>query len=50
MGGYPNNNNFKGGTVPKDTDQDGIADVWEKEHGLNPNNASDGAIVSLSGE
>lgn len=50
VGGYPNNNNFKGGTVPKDTDQDGMADVWEKEHGLNPNNASDGAIISLSGD
>ena len=49
-GGYPNNSNFKGGTAPTDTDKDGIPDTWESEHGLNPNDAKDGAIVSLSGD
>ncbi len=49
-GGYPNSTNFKGGTAPKDTDGDGISDEWETAHGLNPNNAADGAAVSLSGD
>lgn len=50
VGGYPNSTNFKGGTAPADTDRDGMADAWETEHGLNPNDASDGAKVSLSGD
>lgn len=50
VGGYPNNSTFKGGTAPVDTDQDGMPDAWETEHGLNPNDASDGAIVSLSAD
>lgn len=50
VGGYPNNSTFKGGTAPKDTDQDGMPDAWETEHGLNPNDDSDGPIVSLSGD
>lgn len=49
-GGYPNSSNFKGGTAPADTDRDGIPDTWESAHGLNPNDAKDGAIVSLSGD
>ena len=49
-GGYPNSSNFKSGTAPKDTDGDGISDAWESAHGLNPNNAADGAVVSLSGD
>lgn len=49
-GGYPNSSNFKGGTAPKDTDGDGIPDTWESAHGLNPNNAADGAAVMLSGD
>ncbi|MCI7804941.1 MAG: dockerin type I repeat-containing protein [Oscillospiraceae bacterium] len=48
--GYPTNSTFKGGTTPKDTDQDGMPDAWESEHGLNPNDGSDGAIVSLSAD
>ena len=43
VGGYPNNSNFKGGTAPTDSDHN-----WEKEHSLNPNDASDSSIVSLS--
>lgn len=50
VGGYPNNSNFKGGTAPADSDHDGMSDVWEKEHGLDPNDASDGSIVSLSAD
>ncbi len=49
-GGYPNSSNFKGGTAPVDTDKDGMPDTWEKEHGLDPNDASDGSIVSLSAD
>ncbi len=49
-GGYPNSSNFKGGTAPTDTDGDGMPDAWESAHGLNPNDAKDGAIVSLSGD
>lgn len=50
VGGYPSEKNFKGGTSPADTDGDGMPDAWESEHGLNPNDAKDGAIVSLSGD
>lgn len=49
-GGYPNNSNFKGGTAPTDSDHDGIPDEWEKAHGLNPNDASDGNKVTLSAD
>ena len=49
-GGYPTSSNFKGGTAGKDSDGDGMPDTWENEHGLNPNDASDGAIVSLSAD
>jgi len=47
-GGYPTSSNFKSGTAAADSDGDGISDTWETAHGLNPNNAADGAIVSLS--
>lgn len=50
VGGYPNSSNFKGGTAPADSDHDGMPDAWETEHGLNPKDASDGAIVSLSAD
>lgn len=38
------------GTPPTDSDQDGIPDDWETAHGLNPSNASDGMLSSLSAE
>ena len=50
VGGYPTSANFKGGTAPADTDRDGMPDTWETAHGLDPNNASDGPIVSLSAD
>ncbi|WP_194530253.1 Ig-like domain-containing protein [Zobellia roscoffensis] len=34
--------NISGGTAYKDSDKDGIADDWEKSHGLNPNDIKDG--------
>lgn len=49
-GGYPTSANFKGGTAPTDTDRDGMPDTWETAHGLDPNDPSDGKIVSLSGD
>ncbi|MGG1553415.1 Ig-like domain-containing protein [Paenibacillus ferrarius] len=36
--------------APVDSDHDGMPDAWETAHGLNPNNAADGKIVSLSSE
>ena len=50
VGGYPNSTTFKSGTAPADTDRDGMPDTWELSHGLNPDDATDGAIVSLSGD
>jgi hypothetical protein len=32
------------GTPLTDADRDGMADLWEKAHGCNPNNASDGVL------
>jgi len=40
VGGYPV---LKTYDVPTDTDHDGMPDDWEREHGLNPNDAADGA-------
>jgi hypothetical protein len=42
VGGWPE---YKG-TPYKDSDNDGLADDWEKKHGLNPNNASDATADS----
>ncbi len=33
--------------APKDTDQDGMPDDWEKKHGLNPDNSSDAGLYTL---
>jgi pectate lyase len=42
VGGYPDYA-FSAADVPVDTDGDGMPDVWERAHGLNPNEVSDGA-------
>jgi pectate lyase len=46
VGGFPT---LAAGTPCTDSDHDGIPDVWETAHGLNPNNASDGAAVAANG-
>ena len=43
-GGWPV---LKSTKAPKDTDQDGMPDAWERKHGLNPKDATDAALYSL---
>jgi pectate lyase len=38
-----------GGSVPLDSDGDGIPDAWETAHGLNPRDAADAAGLDSSG-
>ena len=40
VGGYKE---LKGGDAPADRDHDGMADAWERQNQLNPDDASDGA-------
>jgi hypothetical protein len=46
VGGFPQ---LQSGSAPADNDHDGIPDVWETAHGLNPNDATDGAKNSGDG-
>ena len=46
VGGWPE---LKSTTAPTDSDHDGIPDAWEKSHGLNPEDAADGAKESSPG-
>lgn len=47
VGGYPT---LVSATPPVDSDHDGIPDDWEKAHGLDPSNATDGnALASPDG-
>ncbi|RYF89451.1 MAG: pectate lyase [Caulobacteraceae bacterium] len=41
VGGWPV---LKGGSAPADVDRDGMADAWEREHGLDPKDPADGAL------
>jgi len=54
-GGYPTSSNFAHSTdgvcnEKNDTDRDGMPDSWESEHGLNPNDGTDGAVCTLSAD
>ncbi len=40
VGGWPD---LQTGTVPRDSDGDGMPDEWERQHGLDPGNPADGA-------
>ncbi|MCI2082055.1 MAG: fibronectin type III domain-containing protein [Bacteroidales bacterium] len=44
VGGWPV---YAAGTAEEDTDGDGIPDDWEKKHGLDENDPSDGKNISL---
>jgi hypothetical protein len=46
VGGWPE---LKSAVPPIDTDHDGIPDEWEKLHGLNPDDASDGGKITSNG-
>lgn len=58
QGGYPHGTPYEmtinawpalaAGTAPADTDQDGMPDAWEKQHGLDPNIATDAASFTLN--
>lgn len=45
-GGWPE---YRGGVPPVDGDHDGIPDAWERAHGLNPKDSSDGAAYGPDG-
>ena len=45
VGGYPEYS-FSPDDVPADSDEDGMPDAWEKEHGLDAASAADGSIDS----
>jgi hypothetical protein len=46
VGGWPE---LRRGTATKDTDRDGMSDAWEKQHGLNPNDPTDGNAIQENG-
>lgn len=46
VGGWPDLHTYD---VPEDSDGDGIPDLWEIEHGLNPNDPQDAKIINESG-
>ena len=46
VGGWPE---LRSLPAPVDSDHDGMPDDWEKEHHLNPNDPSDGAVLTKDG-
>ena len=44
VGGWPD---LRSGKAPVDTDGDGMPDKWERRHGLDPHDASDGSAFTL---
>jgi hypothetical protein len=46
VGGWPE---LKAGTVPADTDSDGMPDAWEQAHGLDAKNPADAPALAKSG-
>jgi hypothetical protein len=46
VGGWPELNSLP---APADSDHDGIPDDWENDHGLNPADSLDGAIITGDG-
>lgn len=46
VGGWPA---LKAGKALEDSDGDGMPDVWESKHGLNPKSASDASAYTLDG-
>jgi pectate lyase len=46
VGGWPE---LKSAEAPSDSDDDGIADSFETEHGLDPHNESDATKAAASG-
>lgn len=46
VGGWPD---LRTAAAPPDTDGDGMPDEWERQHGLNPNDAADGPKVGNTG-
>ncbi len=46
VGGWPE---LRRAPAPVDGDGDGMPDIWEKRHGLDPNNPADGRIESANG-
>lgn len=47
VGGWPT---LRSGTVPVDSDHDGMPDAWETAHGLDPSNKNDGKKTDLSAD